>query len=235
MIERMIAKQAQLDLVLPKERVTIYPSVLYISGLNIAHVIDAFHDASYERVSHPNLIVIKRSSQKLFREWEIESFCRKHHIRAAVDPLDASTLFKQIDDENSLVVATADKNSLSHYADEIVSLHISPTAMARTMATGELEIAVPETVYIDLSGELKEWNKIEELSSYLGKYFRDSLVGAGVIIGGTTVERMTKVQKRILGKFIVQARAAMGIISPLGPYGQVEGVVKIETNRIPTR
>ncbi len=215
LIEALIAKKAALDLVLPGDKVTMTPDIAYISSEYAEQVITSFYDTGYKNVARPERTLIVGHCSKA------KQFCHETGILHVERKLDTNFLFDLTGEREGLIV-TADPNRYDLSIDGYIALPVSPFVMAQTIATGTIDFIVPETVYIEMAGT-KKWT-----AESLYELFRDSLVGNAVIIGGKAVESVTKAEREELARFFRLVRASLGAISPSGPKGQVESVVKIK-------
>jgi homoaconitase/3-isopropylmalate dehydratase large subunit len=235
-IEKSLAERANLDKVIPRDRVTIEPSVLFISEKSAIRVRNEFLELGYQKILHPSQAIFTCESEAPSNQFKVAENVFDLNwlkVREKNERFLVEFFNEEQDVLNKLVVAGVDSQISILGAYGIIPLIISSTAMACCLGTGKIEIVIPETIYIEINGFLKNGANAESICDYLLDYFKDSLVGCGIIIGGNTVERLNQEERRIITRFINSSGGVLGIISPKGPLGQVESVVKIQANHIP--
>lgn len=220
-LERLIAKKATLDLVLPGDQVEIQPDALYITSGMANQFLSAL-----EKKENRKSFRLERTIVSIDGNEETERLCKKYGTFPLNGPLTEKVLYEVTGEEEGFVVTTH-RNIYGLTESGFIPLHVSPLTMSQILISGTYELTVPETVYIDLIGTSKLVTDVQSLNLYLYDFFRDSLIGHGVILGGELVKQMTKEKRKQLANFFVLAKVSLGMISPSGPYGQVESVVKL--------
>lgn len=243
LIEQTLAKSAGLEFVIPGDRISIEPSIMFAHDGSAPKAIREFQDAGYERVVHPDRAVFcidhclpAASAQIRTRHMEIKEFCSKHgiHLYDKGEGIIHQVLAENWDLKQGMVIVGADGHACTAGAFGAVPLTLSPYNLAGCLGTGKLTMTVPETIYIEISGQLQTWVTAKDVILYLLGYFNiDGLAGKGVIIGGNTLERMNIDERMTIANMISEMGGMIGMISPLGPQGQVEKVIKIRADDIP--
>lgn len=233
-IEKALAKKAQLDSVIPGERIRFVPDILLLSGDSILSIIEEFYDLEYEKVLQPSSTFIVQNP--LNNSVEVICFREKYGVKM-LEP--ESTLAIQVElqvESLKEMVITGVEGEIGAFGSTgAISVKVSPATMAKCLGKGIIEFTIPETIYIELNGVLNGKQKVERLCDYLMDYFNDSLVGYGIILSGEALEQLDIEEKRKLTTFLYELGGAIGMISPSGPLGQVESVVKINALQIPDR
>ncbi|MFC0274390.1 hypothetical protein ACFFIX_23880 [Metabacillus herbersteinensis] len=235
-IEKNLAQKANLDTVIPRERVILEPSFMFISENSALSVINEFRDLGYQKVLYPSQTIFELDPDIPFNQrTEMKDFCDVNGLKILdkCGSFLSDLLIGKQNNLHDLVVAGVDRSIGVLGAFGAVPLIISPSSMARCLGTGKVEMIIPETVYIEISGFLKSGANAEGICDYLLDYFEDSLVGCGIIVGGNTIEQLDHEGRGRITRFIHDSGGALGIISPDGPNGQVESVVKIKAHCIP--
>ncbi|MGM0903224.1 MAG: hypothetical protein ACQEXB_19260 [Bacillota bacterium] len=229
-IEKALAKKAQLDSVIPGERIRFVPDILLLSGDSILSIIEEFYDLEYEKVLQPSSTFIVQNP--LNNSVEVICFSKKYGVELLERE---STVSIQVESLREMVITGVEGEIGAFGSIGAISVKVSPAAMAKCLGKGTIEFTIPETIYIELSGVLNGKQKVERLCDYLMDYFNDSLVGYGIILSGEALEQFNIEEKRKLTTFLYELGGAIGMISPSGPLGQVESVVKINTLQIPDK
>jgi homoaconitase/3-isopropylmalate dehydratase large subunit len=229
-IEKGLAKKAQLDLVIPGERIRLVPDVLLLSGDSILRIIEEFYELEYDKVLHSSSTFIFQNTS--LNSAEVVCFSEKYGVELVEHE---SALPIQVETMKEKVFTGVEGEIGAFGAYGAISLKVSPAAMAKCLGVGTIEFTIPETVYIELNGRFNGNQKVERLCEYMMDYFNDSLVGYGIILGGEALKQLDLEEKSRLTTFLYELGGAIGIISPSGPLGQVESVMKIKTFQIPDK
>lgn len=234
-IERNLAQKAHLDIIKPRDRVILEPNLLCMTEKSTLGVIEKFRELGYQKVHHPTQSFFTVGAELHSSESaEIKVFCKKNGINLIEQEEKCLENFLDKNEHSldELVVASSDSTIGLIGAYGAIPLIVSQTSMARCLGTGKLEMVIPETIYIEINGFLQNRVTAESFLEYLLDYFKSSLVGYGIIIGGNTIERFDYEDRRKMMRFIYKSGGALGIISPSGPLGQVESCVKIKAQHI---
>lgn len=231
-IEKGLAKKAQLDTVMPGERITVIPDILMLSGDSIVNIIEEFYELGYGIIHCASSTFIIQDPFNI--SGEIALFSAKHGVKLLKQNVD---FISEQDSLTEKVITGIERREIGEFgAFGSIALHVSPATMAKCLGTGKIELTVPETIYIEMTGLLLSGNqKVERLCAYLNDYFNDSLVGCGIILGGESLKQLDEEEKRRLTTFLYELGGAIVMISPSGPLGQVESAVKIKTQQITDR
>jgi homoaconitase/3-isopropylmalate dehydratase large subunit len=229
-IEKCLAKNAQLDLVIPGERISLVPDILLLSGDSILSIIEEFYELEYKRVFHPSSTFIVQN--RVTNNVEVVCFSEKYGVELLES---GENLLLQMESIKEKVITGVNGEIGSFGSTGAIPFKVSPAAMAKCLGMGTIELTIPETIYIELNGLLKGKQTAERICDYLMDYFHDSLVGYGIILGGEALSQLDIEEKRRLTTFLYELGGAIGMISPSGPLGQVESVVKIKTLQIPDK
>ncbi len=227
-IEKGLAKKAQVDTVMPGDRITVVPDALMISSDNILSILEEFSDLGYEKIHQASGIFITVKSNSINEE--INFFVAKYGAKLLARKNDLQSHQALLKEK---VIISVEKEIGEYGAFGAIPLKVSPATMVKCLGTGKIELTVPETVYIEMNGSISGSQKVERLCDYLNDYFNDSLIGSGIILGGEIINQLDEGAKRRLTSFLYELGGALATISSSGPFGQVESVVKIRAHQIP--
>lgn len=227
-IEKNLALRAQLDSVSPRDRILIQPNYLYVSKIQALNVIQQYEESGYSEVKHPDRVMIAYESIQPY--WEkVKSFCQKHRVYLVKEKSILKDFIKKEFIGMEIPVICGVNHQIHHMGGcGAIPIQISTTSMVHGFGSGMVEIVIPEFIYIDIHGSLPTGMDVSTICDYLLDYFNDSLVGFGVILGGSTIEQLKESDRREFTRFITDSGASLGVISPLGSFGQVESVIKID-------
>lgn len=235
-IEKNLAKKANLDTVIPRERITIEPSGLIILGEEAAHVINSFNEFGYKNVLFPSRVIFigdakaEKESTKTAKH-----FCKVHDLAYVENQNQFIDQF--VCDKkpilNKLVIAGGDSYIGALGAYGCISILASSASIAQCLSTGKLHALVPESIFIEMNGDVSQDAGADSICSYLQDFFGDSLVGCGIMIGGSAIQQLDDVRKRSIVRFLYEIGANICMVSPQGPMGQVESVIRVNARDIP--
>ncbi len=146
--------QAEIDLIMCHE-VTTPPALMMLKD----HGIDKIYDPSRVVVmpDHfvPNKDIQSAELAKVMREWVLEAGI-EHYYELGRHGICHSLLPEQGHVVPGQTVVGSDSHTCTHGAFGTFSVGIGSTDLAATLATGELWFKVPETIRINLIGELSK-------------------------------------------------------------------------------
>lgn len=229
--EKRLAELANLDAVTPGDKITIVPHYQIITGQSTVNVINAFYKLGYEKIANPTRALIFSHSIEKSLQKEVNRFCNEYGLN-----LFDESPHQYFHSKNlllsELVVAGNDKETSYFGGNGTIPIILSPAVMASCLGTGSFDLFMPETIYIELNGTFNGQLNGEILCNCFLEYFKDSLIGNAIILGGSMINHLNLNERKNLSAFFDLSGAAMGIISPAGPLGQVESVIKIKTDSI---
>lgn len=226
--EKRLAELANLTSVTPGDQINVIPDFLFVSGQNPLNVIKGFIRQGYKTVKNPAKILFSYGDAK---DEAIRKFCLGKGIRL-ID-CDLAQYFRSENIPlNGMLIAGIDEDIKCLGGRGAIPIVISPDSMAACLASGSFSMFIPETTYIEINGALTGKGNGKMLCTHLLDIFEDSLIGNAVIIGGTVFEQLNDKDLKDLSYFFQLSGTAAGMCSPDGPFGQVEGVIKIKSETI---
>ncbi|KKK38473.1 hypothetical protein WQ57_07645 [Mesobacillus campisalis] len=220
-IERSISLKAGLSRVIPGERVTFEPDFLYLSRRIAEAVLEKAGEGETPAAFQANLIlgfdyVPSPAWSRLFED-------SPHQI---VEEHEFSEI--AVSSKSTMLVAGADVRTGAAGAMGLIPILLSPAASIQCLLTGKAEWTIPDTIYIEIHSGSGWTLDTKDLAEYLSGYYRDGLVGCGVIIGGDAICGMDKRSKVALLDSLYGMGASVAVYSPKGAMGQVESAIKIK-------
>ncbi len=83
-IEKSLAKKADLDTVTPREWVKLEPSAIYISEKSAVSVINEFYELGYQKVFHPQQAIFTFGPIGTPKDWtKIKTFCEVNELTSS--------------------------------------------------------------------------------------------------------------------------------------------------------
>ncbi|AEH06232.1 isopropylmalate/citramalate isomerase large subunit [Methanothermococcus okinawensis] len=113
------------------------------------------------------------------------------------------------------VLVGADSHTCTHGAFGAFATGIGSTDMAAVFATGELWFKVPETLYFNITGELKPYVMSKDVILHIiGEVGFDGATYKAAQYGGETVKNMTIASRMTMSNMAIEMGAKTGIIEP---------------------
>lgn len=113
------------------------------------------------------------------------------------------------------VVVGADSHTCTHGAFGAFATGIGSTDMAAVFATGELWFKVPETLYFNITGDLKPYVMSKDVILHIiGEVGFDGATYKAAQYGGETVKNMSIASRMTMSNMAIEMGAKTGIIEP---------------------
>ncbi len=148
----------------------------------------------------------------------MRNFVKKHNIKYFYDIREG--VCHQVLPEKGFVapgevIVGADSHTCTHGAFGAFATGIGSTDMAHVFATGELWFKVPETIYFNINGELKEFVTSKDVILYIiGEMGVDGAVYKACQFGGETVRNMSIASRMTMTNMAIEMGGKTGIIEP---------------------
>ncbi|AXI25013.1 3-isopropylmalate dehydratase large subunit [Methanofervidicoccus sp. A16] len=113
------------------------------------------------------------------------------------------------------VIVGADSHTCTHGAFGAFATGIGSTDMAAVFATGELWFKVPETLYFNITGDLKPYVTSKDVILHIiGEVGFDGATYKAVQFGGETVKNMSIASRMTMTNMAIEMGAKTGVIEP---------------------
>lgn len=232
-IEKNLARCSQLDQIAPGERNSLTPDILFLSGEDILNIISNFNELGYKAIEHPCCMIMANETDMSSEHWsEIRQFSIANSLPIINGTNRIKVLKRQVGVLGGKVIAGVDDQVGELGALGSIPIKISPAGMAQCLATGKMQMTIPESIYIEVSGRFKGCADVDAICDYLRGYFNDSLAGWGIIFGGEVISQLDERERVSLINQLDELGGTVAMIAPSGPLGQVESVVKIKAQHI---
>lgn len=117
--------------------------------------------------------------------------------------------------EPGMLLVGADSHTTTAGAMGAVAVAVGSTELATVLATGQIWLRVPETVRIDLDGELAPWTDVRDITMrILGDMSSDFALYRAIEYGGSHVERMALQDRLVLSNQGIEMGAKNAIVIP---------------------
>jgi 3-isopropylmalate/(R)-2-methylmalate dehydratase large subunit len=223
-VEKVLARKAGLDSVVPGQIVTVRPDRL-LTHDNTADISNKFRRIGVDRVADPSINVIvldhvvPAASETYAKNHQvIREFVEEQGIGAFYDV--GEGICHQVLPEKGHawpggVIVGSDSHTTTHGAFGAFSAGIGRTEAAAVMATAEIWLRVPESLRLIIDGELPERVMAKDLILYIiGDLRADGANYCSVEFAGETVRAMSIASRMVLTNMAAEMGAKNGVVEP---------------------
>jgi len=222
--EKVLARKAGLDSVVPGQIVTVRPDKL-LTHDNTAAISKQFRKIGVDRVADPNINVIVldhvvpaanetyATNHKITRE-----FVAEQGISAFYDI--GEGICHQVLPEKGhawpgAVIVGSDSHTPTHGAFGAFSVGIGRTEAAAVMATGQIWLRVPESLRIVVNGKLPPRVSAKDVILHIiGDIRADGATYCSVEFTGETIRQMSVAGRMVLTNMAAEMGAKNGVVEP---------------------
>ena len=222
--EKILARKAGLDAVVPGQIVTVQPDKL-LTHDNTSAIAKTFRKIGVERIANPamNVIVLDHvvpAASETYAQGhkEIRKFVQEQGISSFYDVGEGichQVLPEQGHALPGTLIVGSDSHTPSHGAFGAFAAGIGRTEAAAVMATGEIWLRVPESLRIIVQGTLPERVSAKDLVLYIiGDIGADGADYKSVEFAGPTIEAMSIGSRQVLCNMAAEMGAKNGYVAP---------------------
>jgi 3-isopropylmalate/(R)-2-methylmalate dehydratase large subunit len=222
--EKILARKAGLESVVPGQIVTVRPDKL-LTHDNTSAIAGQFRKMGIQRMAAPNMSVIVldhvtpaandtyAASHKATRE-----FVAEQGISAFYDI--GEGICHQVLPEKGhawpgAVIVGSDSHTPTHGAFGAFAAGIGRTEAAAVMATGKIWLRVPESIRLVVNGALQERVSAKDVILHIiGDLSADAATYCSVEFAGETVEKMSIASRMVLTNMAAEMGAKNGVVEP---------------------
>jgi len=222
--EKILARKAGLDTVVPGQIVTVRPDKL-LTHDNTAAIAKTFRKIGVERIADPsmNVIVLDHvvpAANETYAQShkETRQFVHDQGISSFYDV--GEGICHQVLPEHGhalpgTLIVGSDSHTPSHGAFGAFAAGIGRTEAAAVMATGEIWLRVPESLRIVVEGTLPDWVSAKDLVLHIiGDIGADGADYKSVEFAGPVVEAMSVGSRQVLCNMAAEMGAKNGYVAP---------------------
>jgi len=223
-VEKVLARKAGLDSVVPGQIVTVRPDKL-LTHDNTAAISKKFRQIGVERVADPNISVIvldhvvpAANETYAINHKIIRQFVAEQGISAFYDI--GEGICHQVLPEKGhawpgAVIVGSDSHTPTHGAFGAFAAGIGRTEAAAVMATGQIWLRVPESLRIVVNGTLPERVSAKDVILHIiGDLRADGANYCSVEFAGETVREMSIASRMVLTNMAAEMGAKNGVVEP---------------------
>lgn len=232
-IEKAIAEKANTNIVRPGDTIEVVPDIIYISEKQAANIIEELNRYNDLCMDHLAKVLFSISSVKSNKK--VKLFAEKNNcgIHETVNGSLTSFLNEKWELIADSIIVGTDDSTMIFGALQGVPIILSSMMLVDCLRSGRVSVTVPETIYIEINGDLASGKvSVDNIYRYLLEFFDDSLAGYAVVIGGNTINQLSIEDRMKVARVVSAAGGMVSMILPQGPLGQVEGVTKIDMDQI---
>ena len=224
--EKILARKAGLDEVVPGQIVTVRPDKL-LTHDNTSAIAKTFRKIGIDRIFDPNMNVIildhvVPAANETYAQShrETREFVREQGISAFYD-IGAGICHQVLPEQGhalpGLLIVGSDSHTPSHGALGAFAAGIGRTEAAAVMATGEIWLRVPESIRIVVDGVFpKRVSATDLVLRIIGDIGADGADYKSVEFAGPTVEAMSVASRQVLCNMAAEMGAKNGYVAPDG-------------------
>jgi 3-isopropylmalate/(R)-2-methylmalate dehydratase large subunit len=222
--EKILAIRAGLDESVPGQIVTVQPDRL-LTHDNTSAIAKTFRKIGVDRVANPKMNVIildhvvpAASETYAQSHKETRAFVQQQGIDAFYDI--GEGICHQVLPEHGhalpgMLIVGSDSHTPTHGAFGAFSAGIGRTEAAAVMATGEIWLRVPESMRIEVAGDLPPRVSAKDLVLHIiGDIGADGADYMSVEFAGPTVEAMSMADRMVLCNLAAEMGAKNGYVAP---------------------
>ena len=223
-VEKILAHNAGLDLVIPGQVIEASPDVA-LSHDNSAAISKIFYTIGVARVKHPERLAITLdhaapppTTRHAQNHAEIRAFVQAQGIRHFYDV--GRGICHQVLAEEGLiepgtVLLGADSHSTHAGALGAFGAGVGRSEMAAIWATGQLWLRIPESIKITLNGQLKPWVTAKDVALHLvGRLGADGGLYASIEFHGPALAGMSMESRFVLPNMMAEVGAKNAWVCP---------------------
>jgi 3-isopropylmalate/(R)-2-methylmalate dehydratase large subunit len=223
-VEKVLARKAGLDQVMPGQIVTVRPDKL-LTHDNTADISRKFRRIGVDRVADPSINVIvldhvvpAANETYATNHQIIREFVAAQGISAFYDI--GEGICHQVLPEKGhawpgAVIVGSDSHTTTHGAFGAFSAGIGRTEAAAVMATGQIWLRVPESLRIVVDGALQERVMAKDLILHIiGDLRADGANYCSVEFAGNAVRAMSVASRMVLTNMAAEMGAKNGVVEP---------------------
>jgi 3-isopropylmalate/(R)-2-methylmalate dehydratase large subunit len=222
--EKILAQKAGLDRVVPGQIVTVRPDKL-LTHDNTSAISDHFRKIGLKKVANPdtNVIVLDHvtpaanetyaTSHKITRE-----FVAEQGIQAFYD-IGEGICHQVLPEKGHAwpggLIIGSDSHTPTHGAFGAFAAGIGRTEAAAVMATGQIWLRVPESIRIELQGELPPRVSAKDLALFvIGELGADGANYCSVEFAGDVIRNMSVASRVVLTNMAAEMGAKNAVVEP---------------------
>ena len=223
-VEKVLARKAGLDSVVPGQIVTVRPDKL-LTHDNTAAISRKFRQIGVERVADPDISVIvldhvapAANETYAINHQIIREFVAEQGISSFYDI--GEGICHQVLPEKGhawpgAVIVGSDSHTPTHGAFGALAAGIGRTEAAAVMATGQIWLRVPESLRIVVNGTLPERVSAKDVILHIiGDLRADGANYCSVEFTGETVREMSIASRMVLTNMAAEMGAKNGVVEP---------------------
>ncbi|MBW9220440.1 3-isopropylmalate dehydratase large subunit [Methanothermococcus sp. SCGC AD-155-N22] len=225
LVEKILAKASGKRSVSPGDIVMAKIDVAMVHDITGPLTVNTLEREGIDKVWDPEKIVVLFDHQvpadsinAAENHILMRKFVKKHGIKNFYD-IREGVCHQVLPEKGHVVPGTvivgADSHTCTHGAFGAFATGIGSTDMAAVFATGELWFKVPETLYFNITGDLKPYVTSKDVILHIiGEVGFDGATYKAVQFGGETVKNMSIASRMTMTNMAIEMGAKTGVIEP---------------------
>lgn len=230
-IEEYLAKAAGRDYVQPGDDITVNVDLVISHDVTGPMAADEFERIGIDKVFNKEKVVFvidhiipAATVDAKAMHNRVKEFCKKY--QTILYDKSQGVIHQVVAEKHQVVrgaiVVGSDSHTCTAGAYGAIALGVGATELAAAMATGTIEIEVPEVCEIRLEGEFKPGVYAKDLILFLvGKYGTDGFTDKAVVYSGPGARSMSLEEKMTVSNMGIEMGAMISYFSDREEIGQV--------------
>lgn len=224
LIEKIIMKNTGLDNVEADSIVIVNADKLMVHDIFIPFVAQKFEEMGFKKIYDPDKMVlvydhlVPTANIEDVRHFKIaEEFCEKYNVKNIhrSDGICHQLMVECGYVKPGNIVFGTDSHTTTYGAIGAFSTGIGYTEMAAVLGTGEMWIKVPQTIRININGNLPDGVTSKDvILRIIGDLKSDGATYKSLEFSGTCVENMTISSRMTMANMAIEAGAKAGLFVP---------------------
>ena len=238
LIEKIIMRNTGADSVSPGQIVTVNVDRVMIHDIFIPFVAEKFKEMGFKKVWDPDKIcliydhMVPTSAVEDVRHFQLgDAFAAEQHLTHVhrTDGICHQLMPEMGYAKPGQIVFGTDSHTTTYGAVGCFSSGIGYTEMAAILGTGELWVRVPETIRIEIDGELPRGVSAKDIIlTILGDLRADGATYKALEFGGSTIEALSVASRLTMSNMSVECGAKCALVAPDEKTAAFSGVPMAE-------
>ncbi|WP_432628586.1 3-isopropylmalate dehydratase large subunit [Brotaphodocola sp.] len=223
-IEKIIARNIGREKVKPGEIVTVNVDRVMLDDIMMPFIVNKFNEMGFQKVWDPDKVVmiydhlVPASQQDDVRHYKVgDAFAEKYgmkHVHRS-DGICHQLMTEAGYVKPGDVVFGTDSHTTTYGCVGAFSTGIGYTEMAAILGTGTLWVKVPETIRVEINGNLPENVMSKDvILRIIGDLGADGATYRALEFAGSTIENMTVASRMTMANMAIEAGAKCATFTP---------------------
>lgn len=242
-IEQYLAKAAGKDRVQAGDDITVKVDLVISHDVTGPMAADEFEKIGIDRVFDPQKVIFVFDHIMPAATVDAKAFHNRvkkfsQHYQTVLYDKGQGVIHQLVAEKYPLprgsVIIGADSHTCMAGASGVIAIAVGATELAATIATGTIDIEVPEVFGICLTGEMAPGVYAKDIILHLiGRFGTDGFTDMAVVYSGSALEKMTMDDKMTISNMGIEMGAMISCFSDRRQVGPVKDRLVLDVGEIP--